>query len=761
VGAGFRIKDPLTTRAPLTLHLRKEGDVSIPDNADELRRKFFTIIFGQYEGYICIALLPKSMKGMQEEFFLWPSQEDAMLRYIDGHSRTHNVYFCPQLLRGRKRSKEGVHSTPCAWADLDACHPDNLFVTPSIIIESSPGRWQAYWRFSGSDTVLPDDAEDLSRRIAYAHAADGADRSGWDLSQLLRVPFTYNFKHLLDDGGAALVRPTGGRGRYNLEDFNAYPDVEGYKRIAIPMPDIDPEIDGQQVLERRQDRMNPRIWQSFLMQPEGDWSKALWNLELMCFEAGFERDEIYVICRDAACNKYARDHRSQELLWKDVCRAWDRNESNIKLLSGETSEGVDVVLLTDAERERLSRSSDTFIERYTTWARSLGDAAPQYHQAGAFIALSALLAGVVRLPTSFGTIVPNLWFMILADTTLTRKSTAMDIAMDLVSEIDPDAMLATDGSLEGLMTSLAGRPGRPSVFLRDEFSGLLESMTKKDYMAGMAELLTKLYDGKTQKRLLRKEVTTVKDPVLIIFAGGIKNKITSLLTYEQVSSGFMPRFIFITAESDPKRLKPLGPPTEQIIDTKAAISDELEGLIKHYWRTDTLRVGADNINQPHRFEARLVPAAWRRYNQLEANLVDAGLNTERADILTPTYDRLAKSILKAAILLAASRQRGVEVIVEEIDIIRAISYGEQWRTHALQVIENVGKSINERMLDNIRKLVERKAGITRSQVMQHYHLDARQATALFDTLEQRGDIQLQRRGRTQVLLPLQTRRNAR
>src|SRR5690606_32174212 len=115
----------------------------------------------------------------------------------------------------------------------------------------------------------------------------------------------------------------------------------------------------------------------------------------------------------------------------------------------------------------------------------------------------------------------------------------------------------------------------PSVFLRDEFSGLLEQMTKKDYMAGMAELLTKLYDGKMQKRILRKETVEVREPILILFAGGIKNKVTRILTHEQVSSGFMPRFIFITAESDISTLKPLGPPTQKTINTGDAIRNEL------------------------------------------------------------------------------------------------------------------------------------------------------------------------------------------
>src|SRR6201999_3023795 len=99
--------------------------------------------------------------------------------------------------------------------------------------------------------------------------------------------------------------------------------------------------------------------------------------------------------------------------------------------------------------------------------------------------------------------VPNLWFMILGDTTLTRKTTAMDLAVDLLMDVDPDVILATDGSIEGLMQGLSTRPKRPSIFLRDEFSGLLEMMTKWDYYAGMAEVLTKLYDGKMQKRILK------------------------------------------------------------------------------------------------------------------------------------------------------------------------------------------------------------------------------------------------------------------
>lgn len=348
--------------------------------------------------------------------------------------------------------------------------------------------------------------------------------------------------------------------------------------------------------------------------------------------------------------------------------------------------------------------------------------------------------------------------MILADTTLTRKSTAMDIAMDLVAEVDQDAMLATDGSIEGLMTSLSMRPGRPSVFLRDEFSGLLEAMNKKDYYAGMAETLTKLYDGKPQKRVLRKETIEVRDPRLIIFAGGIKNKVASILTHEQVSSGFMPRFVFITAESDITKLKPLGPPTDWTDNGRSTILNRLLDLSSHYRQTvltEAPGLKGHKVEVPRTYLAQLTPDAWLRYNLLESTLVQEGLKQEAlADILTPTYDRLAKSILKAAVLLAATETTEDDIEVDVDHILRAIAYGEQWKMFADDVISKVGITSDEQMLAKVLKTISQAPdGTTRSRIMQWHHLDSREASRVLDTLDQRGLIVRRKNGRTETLFP--------
>lgn len=332
----------------------------------------------------------------------------------------------------------------------------------------------------------------------------------------------------------------------------------------------------------------------------------------------------------------------------------------------------------------------------------------------------------------------------------------MELAIDLVMEVDADAVMATDGSVEGLLQQLEARPKRPSIFLRDEFSGLLEMMVKRDYYAGMAEVLTKLYDGKMQKRVLRKETVTVRDPILIILAGGIRTRVTGLLTHEHVSSGFIPRFVFITAESDAERLQPLGPPTARVLGNRSALLEELEELTEHYGQSRTVHIKAlgQTAKQDLAYAASLTPEAWERYNQLETDLVKSGLESEQPDLMTPLYDRLAKSTLKAAVLIAAARQRDDKVVVEKRDIVHAIRYAEQWRAYAIEIVNGIGKSVWERDLDRIKIAIAKRPGVSRSQLMQSYHLNARQADLMFETLTQRGQITMIRHGGRQIYYPL-------
>lgn len=717
------------------------------ENVRVTRSAFFKSVWGNHTGYACIAAIPPGTRKLYEKFFAWPDDLEDLLNHVEQAEDAVNLYYCAQLLDNvyfrredgaGPRVKENISLCTSIWADLDTCSPDQLLVKPSAVIESSPGRYQAIWTLA--DRIKSSEAEDISRRIAYYHASEGADTSGYDLTQLLRVPYSRNHKY----PGAPYVKLTAFvRSKFRVSEFRPYPEKSRRTGIAIPMPeqtDVPTIEDPIGFLQERRKKLNSDVFRLFSDEPEGEsWSEPLWRLMLLLFEGGLEREEVYALARQAACNKYKRDGRPDTQLWNDVCRAYTKHMEDIRAVV--IPELTEIELITPKELEQV-RGHETFVERYMQWASGLGDAAPQYHQAGALIILSSILSGRVLLPTSFGNIIPNLWFMLLADSTLSRKTTSMDIAMDLLIEVDSDAILATDGSIEGLLQGLSTRPGRPSVFLRDEFSGLLESMTKKDYMAGMAEMLTKLYDGKFQKRLLRKDPIEIREPVLILFTGGIRTRIQQQLSLDHVSSGFIPRFIFLTAKTDLKRVKPLGPPSIRDLGVRDELLGEIRRMHAHYTQTVDVSVeGAGvHIAPPRRWYAELTPEAWARFNEFEAVLNDAAVKSDREDIIAPVYARLGMSTLKTAVLLAASETREDTISVELIHILHAIHFATKWREYAIEVVNGAGSTESERQLERVYRTIERNPGVSRSALMQSFHLTARAADQIFQTLEQRGMI---------------------
>lgn len=722
---------------------------------DEKRELFFKMLLGKNTGYLCLAR--SSTTEWEEEFFRYPEELPKAIEYANRYYQ-YNLYFCPQLLKAKRRVKQNVSVAPVMWSDLDDCSPDELKVQPSIVIESSPNRYQAYWLLE-NELMDPFDVEDLCRRFAYFYKDKGVDSSGWDLTQLLRIPYSSNFKYKKIDVMAVpevkVLKVS--KDLFKIEDFDYLPKFQDYIYADVPMPDLNNLQDGRKLLEERNRTLNPKIWEMMTKEhEEHTWSTALWNLEMLLFENGFDRVEVFSIVQNASCNKYERDGRPAFALWKEVLRCEAKYISQESLITGKYEPLTP--LLTDEELETIKNLPKTFVEEYITWASTLGDAAPQYHQAGAFVILSTLMCGSLYLPTSFGKVFTNLWFMILADTTLTRKSTAMDIAMDLLEEVNDDVIAATDGSLEGLLGSLSLRPGRPSIFLKDEFSGLVDSIAKKDYMAGMAEMLTKLYDGKLQKRILKREVVEVKDPRLIIFGGGIKDKVTGSLTLEHIGSGFIPRFVFITAESDVTRIKPIGPPSSRNNLQRTILIKKLEEIRKHYNPVKPLMISKNDIQAaPNDIEATLTDDAWIRYNKFETDMVELGVKHNVPEAMTPMYDRLAKSVLKCAVLIAGSRNTETsEVVVELSDMLRAIGYGTHWKTFADDIVSNVGKSDFEKITDRVYKHINaRKAGVPKSTVMRYYRLSARDMSAVLDTLEQRALISRVRKGKTELLIPLE------
>src|SRR5262249_29254623 len=128
-----------------------------------------------------------------------------------------NVYFCPHGFNKKSRTKECAALPRLLYADLDEADPRDIAIRPTIAWESSPDRYAAIWMIDREMT------EDLNRRMTYAM---GADNGGWDLTQVLRIPGSVNFKYEPAASGRLMWQsgPT-----YSVTDLN-----RRLPRAAIP-----------------------------------------------------------------------------------------------------------------------------------------------------------------------------------------------------------------------------------------------------------------------------------------------------------------------------------------------------------------------------------------------------------------------------------------------------------------------------------------------------------------------------------------------
>jgi hypothetical protein len=723
----------------------------------QLRVQFLDYLFGENKGYICVATANLAKANFQQKFFEWPTQRPNISEYIENVYLDSHVWFGVCLLSQPERRKEFCLPSSFAWADLDLVAPDSTaFVgfggvvpAPTAVVESSPNRYQAFWRISG-EPIPPDVAEDYSRRIAYA---SDADKTGWDMVQLLRVPWTYNLKYdpvepvrLLRVDDATL----------SVEEFEAIePPInfnasDGIVDTVEPMPDLENLANVDNILYhfKAEGKLDEEFGNLFIREPEStaDWSRLLWRFIHKCFDMGMDGEEVFAVSLQAACNKYKRDNRPIQYLWRDVIKA-KKEHDNVAALIGSSYEVLKMPHLVDFDEFQ----EDSFIKDYKDWANAATDAPEQYHELTCFITLSAIICSGLYLAVEWGEIVPNLWGLVLGESTLTRKTTAMRLAVDMLKDIDDELILATDGSAEGLLTGLSQRPKRVSIFWKDEVSGLFDSINRKDYLAGLPETLTQLYDvPKVLTRLLRKETIAIAEPYFIFFGGGIRDKVYNLINEEYILSGFLPRFLIVSGENDLTRLRRTGPPTELGTERKDKIVRTLTDLRDRYNSKHTEYMAGQPVILNTRIEARLSAEAWAFAGDIEDKLTNVGADSDLSMVALPAFTRMYFNMLKMSLLVAASRRLPTSANILQVelsDVKQAAFYVQKWGPYTIDLIMNAGKTNTEKLISRALSLIKRKDGITRAEFMQRLHLSARDVKELIDTLDQRGLVSVKKAGR--------------
>lgn len=715
------------------------------------RLDFFHYLFAHDTGFICIASNVQGDKeSFKEQYFEWPKRKDAMLDYIDRVSSSRNAWFGVNVLSVPKRLGENCIPQNLLWADLDSCSPDKLEIPPQLVIESSPRRYQAIWKLETK--IDPRLATSYSRRIAYAYAHEGADKSGHDLTQLLRIPGTYNFKYSLGDTPEVKVLVQSDSLLPvvvfdTLPELHELPDWDDITGLEVP--DIRKLPSAGEIIHLYRQALRQTSFPYYYgEEPDADWSRNLWILITLCIDVGMSASETFVVAKNAKCNKYERDGRPDSHLWREVLKA-ELQQKNLNAIIHTERPLVMPMLVED------DKVTHSIIHDYKKWATIATDATEEYHELSAAILLSALMASGLKLKTSFGTIVPNLWGLILGDTTLTRKTTAMQMATDFLADIDRDIIVATDGSAEGLLTALAARPKMTSMYYRDEITGFLESIKRKDFLAGMPETLTQLYDvPKFMTRTLRKGSISIQEPVFIFFGGGIRDKTYFLIEEEMFYSGFIPRFLVVTGYTDMDRVRRTGPP---LVDAHGDMRDNLRSTFQALYNTYAqnevqVQAGDQMFTINRETEAILTNEGWDLFGQFEEKLIASASESPFSTIALPCFQRMAFSLLKLAVLFGAARQEpdgDSKITIGTQDLNNSAYFIQRWGIHMVDLIRNSGHTKEENAVRAVMRTVQRHPGIGRSLLMQRHHLNARQMEEIAKTLEQRGVIEIVRKGRGQ------------
>ncbi len=159
--------------------------------------KFWRHTFGGQRGLLALFSGRRSEAGggrledTRSRYFEYPAKdEEALSHALEESEAGREAYFCAHLLTAPRRIKENAGEVAALWGECDGGEDLSNGLKPTALVESSPGHFHIYYRLT--DAVPPKIAEGLNKRLARKI---GADPSGFDLTQLLRVPGTVNHKY--------------------------------------------------------------------------------------------------------------------------------------------------------------------------------------------------------------------------------------------------------------------------------------------------------------------------------------------------------------------------------------------------------------------------------------------------------------------------------------------------------------------------------------------------------------------------------------
>lgn len=191
----------------------------------------------------------------------------------------------------------------------------------------------------------------------------------------------------------------------------------------------------------------------------------------------------------------------------------------------------------------MTAQKENFLTLYKEFAEEITDCPPNYHDYVAITAVGIMLGNQCYLPFGDTRIYPNIWLILLGDSSYSRKTTAMNIGKRLLSEASPERIYPNEFSQERIQALLENRPA--GCFFFSEFLTLM-GLLQRDYMAGTKSFLADLFDSPfTYRRETQEKTIKIEHPAISIMSATTHSWFTDKLKESDVAGGFLPRFIMV------------------------------------------------------------------------------------------------------------------------------------------------------------------------------------------------------------------------
>ena len=153
--------------------------------------RYLQMAFQGLEGFVYAPI--KHQSHWEQKYLDYPREEATLKDWIRANALdpTADVYISPVVYSRPHAIKANYRASQVAWVEFDGERYIEFHGLPeptAIVQTSSETHLHCYWRIEHTNAQS---LEDINRRLTFFLQADS---SGWDCTQLLRPPGTFNRK---------------------------------------------------------------------------------------------------------------------------------------------------------------------------------------------------------------------------------------------------------------------------------------------------------------------------------------------------------------------------------------------------------------------------------------------------------------------------------------------------------------------------------------------------------------------------------------